>query len=97
MDPIGLALEHFDGIGAFREQDDGVAIDASGELDGVQFSDARGLGSALAQDPNVASCFARSPPNRRLPRATLSISRSKKQSVMRCSARRSPAASAPPA
>jgi hypothetical protein len=59
MDPIGLGLEGFDGIGAFRQNDNGAMIDASGELDGAAFSDARGLGSALAQNPNVASCFAR--------------------------------------
>ena len=59
MDPIGLGLERFDGIGAYRQTDNGVTIDASGELDGATFSDARGLGTALAQNPNVASCFAR--------------------------------------
>ena len=32
MDPIGLALEHFDGTGALRIKDNGVLIDAAGEL-----------------------------------------------------------------
>jgi hypothetical protein len=32
MDPIGFGLEQFDGIGARREQDDGVAIDSTGQL-----------------------------------------------------------------
>jgi hypothetical protein len=32
MDPIGFALEHFDGIGAWRQEDEGAKIDASGEL-----------------------------------------------------------------
>jgi hypothetical protein len=59
MDPIGLALEHFDGIGAHRETENGVAIDASGELDGASFDDARGLGTALAAHPDLTSCFAR--------------------------------------
>jgi hypothetical protein len=59
MDPIGLALEQFDGIGAFRKTENGVAIDASGELDGVEFDGARGLGTALAANPNVTSCFVR--------------------------------------
>jgi hypothetical protein len=36
MDPIGFAFENFDGIGAFREQDGGHPIDASGELPGGQ-------------------------------------------------------------
>jgi hypothetical protein len=59
MDPIGLALENFDGIGAYRETENGVAIDASGELDGATFDDARGLGTALAAHPDLTSCFAR--------------------------------------
>ena len=59
MDPIGLALEQFDGIGAFRTTENGVAIDASGELDGVMFTDARGLGTAIAANENVTSCFVR--------------------------------------
>lgn len=32
MDPLGFGLEHFDGIGAFRNEDEGHAIDASGQL-----------------------------------------------------------------
>jgi hypothetical protein len=59
MDPIGLALENFDGIGAYRQTENGVPIDASGELDGATFTDARGLGTALAAHPDVTSCFAR--------------------------------------
>ncbi len=59
MDPLGLALEKFDGIGAFRERENNLAIDASGELDGKQFSDARGLAQTLADDPNTTSCFVR--------------------------------------
>jgi hypothetical protein len=59
MDPIGLALEHFDGIGAFRDTENGARIDASGELDGRTFQDARGLAEALAAHPQLADCFAR--------------------------------------
>ncbi len=32
MDPLGFALENFDAVGQYRQIDDGVAIDASGEL-----------------------------------------------------------------
>lgn len=32
MDPIGLAFEHFDGIGRFRADDNGLAIDVSGQI-----------------------------------------------------------------
>jgi hypothetical protein len=59
MDPIGLALEHFDGIGAFRTTDKGLAIDATGELDGVTFDGPRQLGAALKNHPESAACIAR--------------------------------------
>ena len=32
MDPIGFALENFDAIAMWRSQDEGTAIDASGEV-----------------------------------------------------------------
>src|SRR6185437_16091201 len=57
MDPIGLALENFDGIGAFRTQENGAAIDTSGELDGVHFANAKDLGRAIHDNPAAASCL----------------------------------------
>ncbi len=60
LDPIGLAFEHFDGIGAYRETDDGVALDVTGNLDGTAFADARGLTELLAQHPKTAECAVRS-------------------------------------
>jgi hypothetical protein len=60
MDPIGLGFENFDAIGAFRTTDVGKTIDASGELDGVTFADAKGLGAALKDHPDVGTCLARS-------------------------------------
>ena len=59
MDPIGLALENFDGIGAYRETENGAVIDASGELDGAEYDDAAGLGNALADHPDLMTCFVR--------------------------------------
>lgn len=59
MDPIGLALETFDGIGAARTTENGARIDPSGELDGVPFSDARGLAAVVANHPRLAECAAR--------------------------------------
>jgi hypothetical protein len=49
MDPLGLALEQFDGIGRWRALDEsGTAIDASGSLpDGTPFEGADGLRAAL--------------------------------------------------
>ena len=51
MDPIGLGLENFDGIGAFRTTDGGRPIDASGELDGVAFGGPRELATATQESP----------------------------------------------
>lgn len=57
-DPIGLALERFDGIGAFRLEENGAMIDTSGEFDGQSFEDARDLGSLMAQSKVPADCLA---------------------------------------
>jgi hypothetical protein len=56
-DPIGLALENFDGAGQFRATENGAAIDVSGDLDGIAFDDASGVGPALRANPAVASCL----------------------------------------
>lgn len=58
VDPIGLGLENFDGIGRFRSTENGAIIDASGVLDGAYFADARGLGVALHNHDRAASCLA---------------------------------------
>ncbi len=55
-DPIGLALEHFDGAAQFRTLENDVVIDTRGELDGVKYEDASGLGEALAKSPAVTQC-----------------------------------------
>ena len=48
MDPIGLALENFDVTGAWRIKDNGVPIDASGELyDGTPLAGPGDLRAAL--------------------------------------------------
>lgn len=57
MDPIGLALENFDGIGAFRSDENGAPIDASGELDGVHFANAAELGRAIHDNPAATRCL----------------------------------------
>ncbi len=52
MDPIGLALEHFDVTGAWRIKDNGTAIDATGELyDGTPLRSAADLRTALLNRP----------------------------------------------
>lgn len=47
MDPLGFALENFNGIGEWRTQDGGSEIDATGKLpDGTEFRGPAGLDQA---------------------------------------------------
>jgi hypothetical protein len=59
MDPAGFPLENFDAIGQFRSTDNGITIDASGDLDGVAFNGPVELGQQLAKRPEVADCLVR--------------------------------------
>ena len=56
IDPMGLALENFDGSGAFRTTENDVAIDTSGELDGVKFTNAAELGKVVRDNPATTAC-----------------------------------------
>ena len=58
-DPIGLTLENFDGVGAYRTTENGAPIDASGELDGTEVSGPVALGEAVSRNPALPRCFAR--------------------------------------
>ena len=54
MDPIGFALENFDGVGHWRTNEDGAKIDPSGTLfNGATLDGAAGLRQALAAQPEV--------------------------------------------
>ncbi len=55
-DPIGLALERIDGAGQWRTTERDMTIDTSGNLDGVKFTDAAGLGVAMRNNPAAPSC-----------------------------------------
>lgn len=57
-DPIGLSLERFDGIGAFRATENDAPIDASGEFEGTPFQGASGLGKAIAANKAATTCVA---------------------------------------
>jgi hypothetical protein len=58
-DPLGLALEQFDGLGQYRASDHGAAIDVSATWQGKSFTGAQGLGRMLHDDPAFPACFAR--------------------------------------
>ena len=54
MDPIGLAMEHFDAIGAWRQREGGAPIDAATELfDGTKVDGVVALRQALLKRPEV--------------------------------------------
>lgn len=57
MDPMGLALENFDGAGRYREAENGVVLDTSGELDGVIYEDVDGLTKAMRDHPKLPYCL----------------------------------------
>jgi hypothetical protein len=57
MDPLGLTLENFDGVGAFRASENGAPIDASGTLNGHEFEGAEGLGQAIHDDAQTPRCL----------------------------------------
>jgi hypothetical protein len=56
-DPMGLALEAFDGAGRYRETEKGNLIDTSGSLDGTAFTEITGLSQALRDHPALSSCL----------------------------------------
>jgi hypothetical protein len=62
MDPLGFGFEHYDGMGKWRDMDNGLVIDDSGEINDT---DARGtfhgaveLGQKLAASQDMQRCFA---------------------------------------
>jgi hypothetical protein len=60
IDPVGLGLENFDAIGAYRTVDSGVQVDASGNYVGKgAFNGAVELARLVAQDPRFPSCVTK--------------------------------------
>jgi hypothetical protein len=62
MDPIGLAFEHYDGVGLWRDTDNGAAIDDSGEIPAIDvagpFQGAVEFAQRVAVSADVRSCYA---------------------------------------
>ncbi len=57
-DPMGLALENFDGAGAYRTEENGKRIDTTGEFEGTRFNNGRELGQVFYDKPERAtSCL----------------------------------------
>ncbi|MFO0635878.1 MAG: DUF1592 domain-containing protein [Nannocystaceae bacterium] len=64
IDPIGFAFENYDGAGRWRTTENGVPVDASGELSGLVDEDAEGpvadaveLSSQLARSRDAQTCM----------------------------------------
>ncbi|HEX2873520.1 MAG TPA: DUF1592 domain-containing protein [Polyangiaceae bacterium] len=62
LDPIGFGLENFDGVGLWRETENGKPIDASGELPDVDvagpFNGPAELAQKIAGSADARNCFA---------------------------------------
>jgi hypothetical protein len=59
LDPVGFALERYDGVGGHRNTyANGAAIDDSGSLAGQPLEGAAGLSAALAEHPGLQTCVA---------------------------------------
>jgi hypothetical protein len=63
MDPIGLGFEHYDPLGQWRDTDNGLPIDATGEIIGTDvagtFDGALELAQKLADSEQAMDCLAR--------------------------------------
>jgi hypothetical protein len=63
INPAGFAFEQFDGVGQWRDNDRGAAIDTTGTLHlatkELAFSGAGELLEALSQEPIVQACYAK--------------------------------------
>ncbi len=63
MDPLGFAFEHYDAVGTFRADENGLTIDASGQIGGGTdadgaFDGAAALAQRLADSADVRGCLA---------------------------------------
>lgn len=58
-DPLGLALEHFDGLGQLRTLENGVLIDVTADLKDAKIEGADGVGQYLRNEPRVPACLVR--------------------------------------
>lgn len=59
MDPLGFPMENFDPIGRYRTTDNGLPVDASGQIDGTSFNGILELGQVLATRSEVSDCLVR--------------------------------------
>lgn len=58
-DPIGLALEHYDPVGAWRTTEWGLPIDARATVLGIEVDGGAELGESLVDHPRLPLCMVR--------------------------------------
>lgn len=64
IDPLGMAFEHYDPVGAYRTEDGAAAVDARGSYVGTRsdlqgsFNDAVEMAAQLAQSSEVRDCVS---------------------------------------
>lgn len=56
INPLGFAFEHYDTLGRYRTQDNGVAVDASGEVFDYRFANGVELAHQLAESERYQRC-----------------------------------------
>lgn len=64
IDPLGFGFENYDGIGAYRTQENGKAVDSVGEVIGAEdangpFTNVAELAEQLASSEYVQACFSK--------------------------------------
>lgn len=56
-DPIGLSMENYDATGAYRTQENGATIDASGSFEGRDYRNLIEFGAVLRDNPATTDCI----------------------------------------
>jgi hypothetical protein len=59
IDPLGTTFEHLDAIAGWRDDVDGMPVDAVGSFGGATFDGAEELAAWIVEDPRVPGCLAR--------------------------------------
>jgi len=57
LDPLGLPFEHYDGIGQWRDLDQGQNIDVTGEVLGKPFDGVPQMAALIADMPEARDCY----------------------------------------
>jgi hypothetical protein len=57
LDPLGLPFEHYDAIGRWRDDDRGMPLDVTGEIDGNPFNGIPEMAEMLSHMPEVRACY----------------------------------------